>query len=294
LQYKLTLSLIMATSRKLKVGITGANGRVGTVLHNDKNFRERYDISYFTFEPNFATATGNTALDKQYESQKKVVDFSNPSQVKGCFAGLDVVIHLAAMVDVSPFGAEDWNVTRSNNFDATWFVFEECMRSKVKRIVFASSNHVQNGICVKDPKDVETFDASALKSPLKLSDPAFPDSMYAVAKLFGEDLGKLCSLQSKLESVILRIGWVKDVIKDDPSDLKGKASESFMRAIYLSHRDCVAFFQHAIEAPIKSDNGIPYMVAYACSNNDKKFWDLTETIKNLGYSPVDNAEKFFQ
>jgi len=107
-------------------------------------------------------------------------------------------------------------------------------------------------------------------------------------------LPKLCSLQSKLESVILRIGWVKDVIKDDPSDLKGKASENYMRAIYLSHRDCVAYFQHAIEASIKSDNGIPYMAAYACSNNGKKIWDMTETIKNLGYSPMDDAEKFFQ
>lgn len=57
--------------------------------------------------------------------------------MKFFFQGIDVVIHLAALVDVTPYG-EDWEKMRKHNFDATWFVFEECVRSKVKRIVFAS------------------------------------------------------------------------------------------------------------------------------------------------------------
>lgn len=47
---------------------------------------------------------------------------------------------------------------------------------------------------------------------MELKDEAFPDSMYAVAKLFGEDIGRLCALQSKLECVALRIGWVNSAI----------------------------------------------------------------------------------
>lgn len=33
--------------------------------------------------------------------------------------------------------------------------------------------------------------------------------MYAVAKLFGEDIGRLCALHDKLEVVCLRIGWLQ-------------------------------------------------------------------------------------
>jgi len=40
--------------------------------------------------------------------------------------------------------------------------------------------------------------------------------------------------------------------------------------------------------------GIPFMMAYAVSNNEKKIYDLEETIANLGYCPRDNADSYFQ
>lgn len=121
---------------------------------------------------------------------------------------MDVVIHLAALVDVSPYGL-DWESMYKNNFEATWNVFKECVDAKVKRIVFASSNHVQNAATIDDPSRSESINFSKLKGrKMELHDEPFPDSMYAVAKLFGEDIGKLCALQSHLECVSLRIGWV--------------------------------------------------------------------------------------
>jgi len=40
--------------------------------------------------------------------------------------------------------------------------------------------------------------------------------------------------------------------------------------------------------------GIPFMIAYAVSNNDARVYDLEETIATLGYVPQDNSEVYFQ
>ena len=85
---------------------------------------------------------------------------------------------------------------------------EECAASKVKRVVFASSNHTQHGACIGDLNSCETLDRSKVTEPLKLTDVAIPDTFYAVSKLFGEDLGKLFALQHDIEFVAMRIGWV--------------------------------------------------------------------------------------
>jgi hypothetical protein len=41
-------------------------------------------------------------------------------------------------------------------------------------------------------------------------------------------------------------------------------------------------------------SGIPFMIAYAVSNNDARVYDLEETIATLGYVPQDNSEAYFQ
>eukprot|EP01119_Soliformovum_irregulare_P023193 TRINITY_DN8077_c0_g1_i1.p1 TRINITY_DN8077_c0_g1~~TRINITY_DN8077_c0_g1_i1.p1 ORF type:complete len:149 (+),score=31.21 TRINITY_DN8077_c0_g1_i1:420-866(+) len=148
---------------------------------------------------------------------------------------------------------------------------------------------------MNDPLISESINRDKLKGRLmQLSDPPFPDSMYAVAKLFGEDLGKLYALQTSLEVVTLRIGWILHATLDDPTSLKGTSSEQYMRAMYLSHRDAAGYFRGAIEASIRSENGIRYMMAYACSMNEDRVWDLTETIQNLSYTPVDSSRPFFE
>ncbi len=85
-----------------------------------------------------------------------------------------------------------------------------------------------------------------------------------------------------------------------------------MKAMYLSHRDCVGFFDAAITAPIQTPNRIPFVLAYACSKNSKCVWNFEETIskyflfvlafhdslkfsskETLGYRPQDSADAFF-
>ena len=120
---------------------------------------------------------------------------------------------------------------------------------------------------------------------MKLTDLPNPDSLYAVSKVFGETLGKYYSERHGLEFISLRIGWL--IKEDDPTVMVGKPSEDYMRAMFLSHRDCIEAHKRALEV------GTKFMLAYAVSNNDRRVFDLSETIETLGFEPQDNAEDWF-
>ena len=60
-----------------------------------------------------------------------------------------------------------------------------------------------------------------------------------------------------------------------------------MRAMFLSHRDCIAAHRRALEVETR------YMLAYIVSNNSRRVFDLEETRMQLGYDPQDDAEAYF-
>ncbi|KAL6059058.1 NAD+ dependent glucose-6-phosphate dehydrogenase [Balamuthia mandrillaris] len=300
-----------------KVGVTGANGRIGRVLMDALAACPLFEWRLFSYEliPGTAPETIEAAKQEQQQQRREYihVDLSDEEQVKGKFEGLDVVLHLAAWSEATP-DLEDstWKPILNNNIQATFNILRECVRAKVKRVVFASTNHTQNGATVKNPFSPEGLDPVKVKQVcfgesegeaeeaakkkkkqgMQIEDVPFPDSLYAVSKLFGEDLGKLFALQYGLEFVALRIGWIR--LNDDPSDTRGTSAEEYMRAMYLSHRDAVGFFEKALTAPIQPlTPGIPFMMCYACSNNGRKIWDMQPSIHRLGYAPLDDAEQFF-
>ena len=120
-------------------------------------------------------------------------------------------------------------------------VLEECRRSGVRRLVFASTNHTQHGNTILTTP--ETLDPSK-RIRMRLDEPPNPDSMYAVSKLFGENMGKLYSQRYGLEFVGLRIGWI--IAEDDPTTMRGTSAEDYMRAMFLSHRDCIEAHRRAL------------------------------------------------
>ena len=244
------------------VGITGAEGAVGTILR--QGLKGEYQIKAFTLGPS------------EFESTE--VDLSNAAAVEGIFGRLDAVIHLAA--DPSP--SAPWESVRENNLEATYQVFEECRRSGVRRLIFATTNHTQHGNTILTTP--ETLDPNK-NIRMKLEDPPNPDSLYAISKLFGEHMGKLYSERYGLEFVGLRIGWITR--EDNPALKRNTRSEQYMRAMYLSHRDGIQAFRRALEVKTR------YMLAYAVSNNDRRVFDLERTREHLGFEPRDNAESFF-
>ena len=121
---------------------------------------------------------------------------------------------------------------------------------------------------------------------IRLSDSPSPDSLYAVSKLLGENLGWYYWKFFGIKCVALRIGSTSS--EDNPLIWQGSELEYMVRAIFLSKRDCVNAFKKALEV----DCG--YLVAYAISDNDRRFFDMKETTEKLGTNPQDNAEDYYK
>ena len=246
----------------MKIGITGAEGTIGSVLR--KGLSKKYKIISFTLQT------------QDFESVQ--VDLSNNNEIKGKFEDLYTLIHLAA----DPRPDASWESVKKNNIEATYNVYNEVKNAGVKKIIFASTNHTQHGDTLLTTP--ETLDPKKNKI-LSLENNTNPDSLYAVSKLFGEDLGKYFSEQHKIKFIGLRIGWI--VKGDDPTIMCGTPSEDYLRSMYLSHRDCIQVFERALES---SRN---YLIAYAISNNSRKVFDLKETSRTLDFYPADDSENYF-
>ena len=69
--------------------------------------------------------------------------------------------------------------------------------------------------------------------------------------------------------------------------MRGTPAEDYLRAMFLSHRDCVEAHRRALEVDAR------YLLAYVVSDNGRRVFDLEETRQTLGFVPQDDAETYF-
>jgi dihydrodipicolinate reductase len=69
----------MAETKKLKIGITGSNGRIGTVLRTAFSKVPEYHVRYFTYDPPEGSVFQTVPIPDEFE--KRTVDFSKRDQV---------------------------------------------------------------------------------------------------------------------------------------------------------------------------------------------------------------------
>jgi uronate dehydrogenase len=101
--------------------------------------------------------------------------------------GVDAVVHMGGVSTEQP-----WEPILAGNILGTYNLYEGARRHGVKRVVFASSNHVSG---FRRQNEVV--------SPL---DPMRPDSHYGLSKAFGENLAQFYWDRYGVETVSLRIG----------------------------------------------------------------------------------------
>lgn len=237
-----------APSPRRRVLITGAGGRIGSDLAH--RLRERYDL--------------RLAYHRHVPDDPPVSDWVQPdtasiASLVEAMEGIEAVVHLAA----DPGSRSPWESVLPNNIIATYNVFEAARQAGVRRIVFASTNHVM-GMYDRDQQ-----------WPIYADQPVRPDSLYGVSKAFGENLGRFWYDQHGVSVICLRIGWALPEPKDEIS-----------RWMWLSPRDCAQVVSRAI------DTDLGYGVFYAISANSGRHWDITATMEMLGYRPEDDAERF--
>lgn len=258
----------------MKVGITGAAGRIGRALA--EGLSARYVFTLFDIKE---------IPDEVSPASKKVrLDLSRAEEVRGIFEGLDAVIHLAA--NASP--QAPWESVLANNITATYNVYEEAHRAGVGKVVFASTNHTQHGYTMVGNTMTDDLSYVEKNGPIRIADPPAPDSLYGVSKLFGEDLGRYYSRLFGMRFVALRIGWFAP--ENVPADMKKleKPLRDHFLVMYLSKRDLVEAFDRALQAEADC------LVAYAVSDNTTRVFDLTETKSSLGFLPQDDSRLFIE
>jgi uronate dehydrogenase len=145
------------------------------------------------------------------------------------------------------------------NIVGTYNLFEAARRKGVKRVVFASSNHVV-GFYPRDQR-------------IGVEVTALPDTRYGVSKAFGESLGAFYAYKLGLEVLCLRIGNVSD----QPTNLR-------LASIWLKPEDLVQLIRIGLEHP-----DIRYEIFYGVSANTRGWWDNSIAYR-YGYKPSGDSE----
>src|SRR5688572_12499534 len=161
-----------------KVALSGAGGIVGSILR--KGLHER--------GVDLRAAGGSKPLVPMFEGEDVMHgDLRDPAVVDRLLAGVDVLIHMAGTSVERPLPE-----IIENNLRALHEVYEGARRHKVKRVVFASSNHA--------------FGMYSTSDKLRLDAAYRPDGFYGLSKVWGEALARMYWDKHGIEGVSLRIG----------------------------------------------------------------------------------------
>jgi uronate dehydrogenase len=227
-----------------RVLITGASGHIGTVIRPAlREGVEELRLSDLT-EPEALQAPENYVH----------ADLTDFGAVQRAVEGVDAVVHLGAVPNEAPF-----EVIAGPNLHGVYHVFEACRRAKVRRIVYASSNHASG--------------MYAPGVPLDGSQRPRPDGLYGASKAYGEALASMYVDRFGLSIVCLRIGsW------------RPRPGEKRELSTWLSHADGIRLVQAALTA-----DDVDFAIVYGASANTRRWWPPDQEI---GFAPQDDAEVF--
>jgi uronate dehydrogenase len=228
--------------------LTGAAGGIGQVIRPRVTaFAERLRIS------DLAKACPLAA-----EPHEEIVpcDLADKQAVDALVAGCNAIIHLGGVSVERPF-----EEILEANIKGVYNLYEGARRHGVKRVIFASSNHV-TGFYRQDEK----IDARV---------PRRPDGYYGLSKSFGEDTAQFYFDRYGIETVSIRIGSAFL----EPKDRR-------MMASWLSYDDLFELLRLSLFTP-----GVGHTVVYGMSDNAVTWWDNRHAAR-LGFAPRDSSEPF--
>lgn len=232
-------------SRVARVLITGAAGALGRVIRADLAGR---------FELVRCTDIAKMAPPRSGE-QVVVADLGDLSALKELTREIDAVIHFGGEISDTT-----WERINHANLLGTANVFAAAAQSGVKRVIFASTNHV-----VGFHPTTDRLDGSTLVRP---------DTMYGASKAFGEAIGHVYAAKTDMRVMCMRIG----TCRERPIDSRGLAT-------WLSYGDLVRLVNVGLTAEYK------FEAVYGVSANTRRRWD-DPVAERLGYQPVDDAEVY--
>jgi uronate dehydrogenase len=183
-------------------------------------------------------------------------DLRDPEKVDRLLQGTDVLIHMAGTSVERPLPE-----IIENNLIGLLAVYEGARRHRVKRVVFASSNH--------------SIGMHEVTEKLGLDCDFRPDGFYGLSKMWGEGLARLYWDKHGIESVCVRIGSALE-----------RPTEFRHLSTWFGLGDLMQFINCCIDTP-----NVGFLTAWGVSNNTRSYWTPTGCAR-LGYQPVQNSEDF--
>lgn len=231
-----------------KILLTGAAGGLGQAL------RERLKANCEVLRLSDRVPVGVAGVQEEFV----LADLSDADAVHQMVQGVDAIIHLGGISVEGPF-----EPIMQANILGVYHLYEAARKNGVKRIVFASSNHVTGFY-----RQSETISSHH---------PARPDGFYGVSKAFGEDLSRFYFDRYGIETACVRIGSSFA----EPRDRR-------MLATWLSFDDLHRLITACLTTPV-----LGHSIIFGMSNNAVTWWD-NRNARHIGYVPQDSSDPFKQ
>ncbi len=243
----LTNSLeVLSALRFRRLLLTGAAGGLGRELR--PRLKKYCEILRLSDIADLGVAEGGEEI--------RTAALQDGDAVLSLLEGVDAVVHLGGVSTEGPF-----EPILQANIVGAYHLYEAARRQGVKRIVFASSNHV-TGFYRQD-------------EVITPHDPVRPDGYYGISKAFGENLSRFYFDRYGIETACLRIGSSFPA----PEDRR-------MLATWLSYDDLERLVVSCLTAPL-----VGHSIVYGMSANRTIWWDNTSA-RHLGFVPQDSSEPF--
>lgn len=226
--------------------LTGAAGGLGKVLRE----------SLKPFAPTLRLSDISAMAPAGAGEEVVPCDLADKAAVDALVAGCDAIVHLGGVSVERPF-----EEILEANIKGVFHIYEGARRHGVRRVVFASSNHV-----VGFHRQGELLDADCARRP---------DGYYGLSKSYGEDLSRFYFDRYGIETACLRIGSSFPA----PRDRR-------MMVTWLSYRDLTELVRACLFAPT-----LGHSIVYGMSANRDKWWDNVRAA-HIGFHAQDSSEVF--
>lgn len=226
--------------------LTGAAGGLGTALR--ERLKANCDVLRLSDRGKLGTAGP--------AEEVSVADLADAQAIYQTVQGCDAIVHMGGMSQEGPF-----EPILQGNILGVYNLYEAARQHGIKRVIFASSNHV-TGFYRQD-------------EVITPAHPARPTGLYGVSKAFGEDLSRMYFDRYGIETACLRIGSSYA----EPTDRR-------MLATWLSFDDLHRLITACLTTPV-----LGHTIMYGVSNNAVSWWD-NSTVRHVGFVPQDSSDGF--
>ena len=183
-------------------------------------------------------------------------DLADAAAVNALVAGCQAIVHFGGVSTEQP-----WAPILQANIIGAYNLYEAARIHGVKRVIFASSNHVMGFYRQSEVVDAQT--------------PPRPDGLYGLSKAFGEDLSRLYFDRYGIETACVRIGSSFP----EPRDRR-------MLATWMSYDDLHRLITACLTTPV-----LGHSIIYGTSDNSVSWYD-NRLARHIGYRPQDSSDVF--